>query len=238
MEDLVKVKLIAIGFALGLLFKEIDSGRFSFKEFYYELELFFIEQKTYINYILLLFAFTFIFDSSIQSFVDNNLNFISLFVFIGGKLGQNTNFWGFVISCFIFFKLLKKDFLIRHLSFATIASGFAGIFTVIVKFLIHRERPLITSSPYHIFSFFGSEKSDMYKSFPSGDVTLVSALCLYFFLLYRGKLRSLLFLALPFLTAISRVYHHNHWPSDTVIGFFVGSVFAYIFFSLREKVTN
>ena len=62
----------------------------------------------------------------------------------------------------------------------------------------------------------------MYHSFPSGDVTLASALAVLLFLFAgRGKARWALFL-IPVLSSVGRVLHAGHYPSDCLAAMMLG----------------
>ncbi len=72
-------------------------------------------------------------------------------------------------------------------------------------------------------------------SFPSGHTA--GAFCIYLLLalFFKRNLLSVLFFILAFLTGISRIYLLQHFLIDVVFGAMIGSVIAYIVYTLLNR---
>jgi len=88
----------------------------------------------------------------------------------------------------------------------------SGAIVNAIKTLTMRERPSSGTNP---FSFAWGN-----KSFPSGHVTVISAVSTVFAKEYNCKA----FYAIPALTVFARIRKNAHWLSDTVAGFTLGYV--------------
>ena len=99
-----------------------------------------------------------------------------------------------------------------------------GILVRILKISIGRARPhffLESGEKFNSFSF-----DYLYNSFPSGHTQTVTTLmlCLAFF---YSKYRYLFFLFI-LIGATSRVILLAHYPSDILMGFYIGLVFYFL----------
>ena len=87
-----------------------------------------------------------------------------------------------------------------------------------MKLTFQRERPSQTDDPNHFFSGIHD------KSFPSGEVTVISAAVTPFMVKYGGDHPAVYALAaLPVYDAIARVKVHGHWQSDVIVGAALGT---------------
>jgi membrane-associated phospholipid phosphatase len=103
------------------------------------------------------------------------------------------------------------------------ASAFAGIASTVLKYSFSRSRPSQTSNPNEWFQGGG------HQSFPSGEVTGVSAIVSPLVFEYGAEHPSVYLLeALPVYDAIARVKAHGHWQSDVIAGFALGTGTAYL----------
>ena len=90
------------------------------------------------------------------------------------------------------------------------------------KGLFTRERPAQTPDPNQWF------KGGGHYSFPSGDVTFVSAAITPFVLTYGPEHPVVYALeALPLYDAVARVKSQAHWQSDVLAGFALGTGVGY-----------
>jgi undecaprenyl-diphosphatase len=102
------------------------------------------------------------------------------------------------------------------------ATVVGGAVTEILKVSLSRQRPSTTNNPNEWFKGHGNQ------SFPSGDVTVVSAIVTPLILEYGSDDPMIYALeALPIYDAIARVKVHGHWQSDVVAGFMIGSAAGY-----------
>ena len=92
----------------------------------------------------------------------------------------------------------------------------------VMKLSFSRARPNQTSDPDQWFQGGG------HASFPSGEVTITSAIVTPLVLEYRHDHPSVYLLELlPVYDAIARVKVHGHWQSDVIAGFALGTTVGY-----------
>lgn len=102
------------------------------------------------------------------------------------------------------------------------ATVIASAVTELLKVSLSRQRPSQTNDPNEWFKGHGAE------SFPSGEVTAVSAIVTPLVLEYRSDDPAVYLLeGLPIYDAIARVKVHGHWQSDVIAGYLIGSTAGY-----------
>ena len=102
------------------------------------------------------------------------------------------------------------------------ATAVGGAVSEILKYSFSRERPSQTNVPNEWFKGHGAQ------SFPSGEVTAVSAIVTPLVLEYRSDDPAVYALeALPIYDAIARVKVHGHWQSDVIAGYAIGTAAGY-----------
>jgi len=110
---------------------------------------------------------------------------------------------------------------------ATLAGGLAAEG---LKRVFSRARPSQSSNPDQWFQGSGHD------SFPSGEVTVTSAIVTPLVLEYRHDHPAIYALELlPLYDAVARVKVHGHWQSDVVAGFALGTAAGY-FMQRRERI--
>jgi undecaprenyl-diphosphatase len=98
---------------------------------------------------------------------------------------------------------------------ATVVGGLAS---ELLKFGFSRARPNQTSDPNQWFQGSG------HNSFPSGEVTITSAIVTPLVLEYRHDHPAIYALELlPLYDAVARVKVHGHWQSDVLAGYALGT---------------
>jgi membrane-associated phospholipid phosphatase len=98
------------------------------------------------------------------------------------------------------------------------SSMLGGLSSSALKVVFSRKRPSDTNNPNEFFKGGGN------RSFPSGEVTSVSAIVTPFVLEYRDDHPAVYALELlPLYDAIARVKVHGHWQSDVIAGFALGT---------------
>ncbi|MBB6185946.1 phosphatase PAP2 family protein [Rhodanobacter sp. MP7CTX1] len=88
----------------------------------------------------------------------------------------------------------------------------------VMKYTFQRERPSQTNNPNEFF------KGVHATSFPSGEVTAISAAVTPFMAAYGDDHPAIYALALlPAYDAVARVKTHGHWQSDVLVGAALGT---------------
>jgi len=102
------------------------------------------------------------------------------------------------------------------------ASLLGGVSSEVLKYAFSRERPSQTADPNKWFAGHGAQ------SFPSGEVTLTSAVVTPLVLEYGHDHPQIYALELlPVYDAIARMKVWAHWQSDVIAGFALGTAAGY-----------
>jgi len=102
------------------------------------------------------------------------------------------------------------------------ATVVGGVASELLKYAFSRARPNESASPNQWFQGSG------HSSFPSGEVTVTSAIVTPLVLEYRSDHPAIYALELlPVYDAIARVKVHGHWQSDVIAGFALGTAAGY-----------
>ena len=109
------------------------------------------------------------------------------------------------------------------------AAAIAGVSTTALKYTFQRERPSQTTNPDRWFQ--GTHA----QSFPSGDVSSITALVTPIILEYhRTDPWVDALAAVPVFDMAARVKAHGHWQTDVVSGAAVGIVSGYFAHRFKE----
>lgn len=140
-----------------------------------------------------------------NSFVGKSVFFDALAVFFAEYLG-------YLLVIFVFIIFWKK---LKIVSQALLAAGFARLgIAELIRFLLPRPRPFVNNSIYPLLDH------DSSSSFPSGHASFFFALS---YIVYRyNKKAGIIFFFSSCLISVFRVYCGIHWPSDIILGAFVG----------------
>lgn len=115
--------------------------------------------------------------------------------------------------------------LIGHSLFGMLAMMSAGLIVNILKFLIGRPRPSLIDSvgPYALSPF---NYTYAYVSFPSGHACTAAVLATLV-VLWFPRFRIVAYIGLA-LIASARIAVQAHYPTDVLIGFFIGMLITLI----------
>lgn len=113
-------------------------------------------------------------------------------------------------------------------SLIAVAIG-GGFVTQAMKDWVKRPRPLNPANTLtQKLRGFPEEQLIGFQSFPSGHSSAAWSLCFPAFLALRGRKKRYVFLTLPFLTSLSRVYLAVHFPTDVYTGAVLGMTAGYL----------
>lgn len=91
----------------------------------------------------------------------------------------------------------------------------AGATTTILKYVIGRSRPYTNEGPY---SFHPLSFDNSHNSLPSGHTTIAFSISSVLAARIKNPIATVLLYGAATVTAFSRMYHDQHWLSDTFLG--------------------
>ena len=91
----------------------------------------------------------------------------------------------------------------------------AGVTSTALKIIVGRSRPFTGSGPY---TFHPISLKNEFNSLPSGHTTVAFAISSVLASRIDHPLASILLYGAATCTAFSRMYHDQHWFSDTFLG--------------------
>jgi membrane-associated phospholipid phosphatase len=110
----------------------------------------------------------------------------------------------------------------------------SGIITVLVKSLAGRWRPFTGHGHLAFFPFtFGPNE---HLSMPSGHVTIAFALSSVMAAMYNNYIWKVLWYCFAVITAISRIYHDQHWLSDVLLSAIIGTMTGIFLIQNQNKI--
>jgi membrane-associated phospholipid phosphatase len=127
---------------------------------------------------------------------------------------------GALLLCFAGRFVSQKIYIVGKSLFIGLLSS--GIVVQVMKHLIGRARPRVTSDPI----FIGPSFKSGYDSFPSGHTALV--FCLAYVLSRHFPKYRVVFYMFASLVALDRVEDFAHFPSDILAGAMIGLIVAKI----------
>lgn len=120
---------------------------------------------------------------------------------------------------------------LRHFVFVVTVYFSTGLITQILKHIFDVIRPSVylKDEALHLVEGVNLLSS---RSFPSGHATSAFALFIALALIIKNPSIKVLFFILASLTAFSRVYLSQHFLVDILVGSFIGTVGAYLFYQV------
>lgn len=163
-------------------------------------------------------------DIRLLKFINNSwkCNFLDFIMPVMTYLGSFSFIFIFCTAAFLLSDAMLSTMAVKAMISVTISTGVGKI----LKVSVTRLRPFINIPNLNIKKI----GIDMY-SFPSGHTTAAFSLAVMIALYF--PILGLITLPLAFCVGISRMYLGVHYPTDVIVGIFIGtsiSLITYIFF--------
>ena len=110
---------------------------------------------------------------------------------------------------------------------------FAGFISILFKSFFGRWRPFTNHGDFSFYGFTWSDNDHL--SFTSGHANVAFALSMSLAAYSPNIYLKIFFYLLACITALSRIYHNQHWLSDVVVGGIISIVVTKALISLREE---
>ncbi len=131
-------------------------------------------------------------------------------------------FYAFLLLLFFYNVHYRKGVL--GISFLMLSVGFTHFLTELTKYLVQRNRPNLTED---IMANLKILYEPTNFSFFSGHASTSLAATVFIYLVLKSKFKYLgLIFIWPILFSLSRIFVGVHFPSDIIVGAFVGSIIA------------
>ena len=154
----------------------------------------------------------------------------------------------FVIGVLLTLSLAFRTFNLSNAAvlfkIAYMSAAYAGLFNLVAKFILNRQRPSIGDDHLGFFSFFLSDNKKLedltyaYNSMPSGHTITVFAAILPLILYIKNPVYKGILILFGVLAAMSRVYTINHWFSDVYAGALLGTLIGISVYTINKHRLN
>lgn len=133
-------------------------------------------------------------------------------------------FYIFLLSLFFYKVHFKKGML--GILLLILCVGFTHLLTELTKYLVQRDRPNITED---IMSSLKILYEPSNFSFFSGHASTSFAATVFVYLVLKPRFKYIgLIFIWPILFSLSRIFVGVHFPSDIIVGAFVGTIIAIV----------
>jgi len=161
----------------------------------------------------------------LNQFAGKSIVFDKILIFFANYSGY---FLIFILGIFILKRINIAKELLFKLFFSVVLSRF--FITEIIRFLWNRPRPFVVEKVNLLITH------EVSGSFPSGHAAFYFAISTIVSL-YSKKL-GILFFVLSFLMVIARVFSGVHWPTDILVGAFIGIISGWGINKIFKKINK
>ena len=154
----------------------------------------------------------------------------------------------FVIGLLLTLSLAFRAFNLANMAvlfkISYMSAAYAGLFNLVAKIILNRQRPSIGLDHLGFFSFFLSDNKKLedltyaYNSMPSGHTITVFAAILPLILYSKNPMFKVILIIFGVLAGMSRVYTINHWFSDVCIGALLGTLIGISMYVINKHRFN
>ncbi|MDD5169320.1 MAG: phosphatase PAP2 family protein [Syntrophales bacterium] len=166
------------------------------------------------------------YDLPVSAFMRGSADWIVSFLQVVTYLGVST--WYLICFAFLsvfFFYMVDNRTLAKRMVYLFLVVAVSGLTTDAIKLMMGRWRPnALVASGLYGFEFFGWGYEQ--TSFPSGHATTICSLATALIFLYP-RLR-LTWITIAILVCVSRIVIGAHYPSDVIMGAYVGIFAAFL----------
>jgi len=160
-------------------------------------------------------------DESITNSTQGHQRYYYSAPIVGGRMYGEWYSIGAVAGGFFIYGFAAKDTAAKKISIELLQAGlYSELITEILKIAIGRERPVATENAftYHPFTIAGYN----FHSVPSGHTTSAFALSTVMSRHAHSTAIKILAYVPAGFTMFSRLYQHQHWLSDEILGAAIG----------------
>ena len=134
-------------------------------------------------------------------------------------------FYIFLLLLFFYKSSFKKSLL--GVIYVVVCVGTTHLLTELTKYLVARDRPNITTEIMGLLKVLYEPTN---YSFFSGHASTSFAASIFIYLVLKSKFKYLeLLLIWPVVFSMSRIFVGVHFPSDIIVGAFVGTIIGIVF---------
>jgi membrane-associated phospholipid phosphatase len=160
------------------------------------------------------------------------------------SMGESWFVIGVLLALGLIFRIFNQTNAALLFKISYMSAAYAGLFNLVIKIILNRQRPSIGLDHFGFFSFFLSNNKKIddlsyaYVSMPSGHTILVVAAMLPFILYIKKPLYKAMFILFGVAVALSRVYTINHWFSDVCAGALLGTLIGISIYAINKHRLN
>lgn len=204
-----------------------------------------LNKKVIISALILIIVCIFTLDLPITNLCKNlyNVDVYTIVDFIC-SMGESWFVIGVLLTLSLAFLAFNKANESVLFKIAYMSAAYAGLFNLVAKFILNRQRPSIGLDHLGFFSFFLSDNKKLddltyaYNSMPSGHTITVFAAILPLILYIKNPIYKGMLIIFGVLASMSRVYTINHWFSDVCTGAALGALIGISMYNINKHRLN